>query len=83
MPLSYEQAKDQISIKIYNTRFAFLAQKYERNCLEKAAELYADSVARDAWDRACKAQFDSLQSQFLIPDVFKDNDYRKPEYQPK
>lgn len=57
MPLSYEQAKDQIAMKhnIASWR-AFESRNADKQPLiaslyKEAAELYADSVARDAWDK--------------------------------
>jgi len=77
MPLNYEQAKDQIANEEnYVTWSAFESVHFYgtikwRECNAKATELYADSVARDAWDRACAEVEREAQ------------EYIRPEYQPK
>jgi hypothetical protein len=62
---TFEEAKDQVAKQGYNTKFAFLAQIHERDCLTKAAELYATAKAAQAWEEGCEAYENLLISQNL------------------
>lgn len=81
--MTYEQAKDQIAKKAGYSNFLEGIEDRMKptnrytvtELINKSAELYADSVARDAWDRACEAAEQEIQ-KFGI-------DYIRPEYQPK
>lgn len=75
MPLNYEQAKDQIANEAgYPNFLTALKDRMEptnrytvTELINKAAELYADSVARDAWNRACEATLLKIKTTFTDP----------------
>lgn len=76
--MTFSDAKDQIAKKLYNTSYVFLANRHERNCLEQAAELYAEEKAREA--------FDAAREQIKHPDwdyVYEDFEAWKKVNQPK
>jgi hypothetical protein len=58
--MTFEEAKDQVARLVYNTKFAFLAQIHERDCLTKAAELYATAKAAQAWEEGYTAANDDM-----------------------
>lgn len=79
--MTYEQAKDQIAKKRgYQNEVSMRKYYWEHNfnfepILVEAAELYADSVARDAWQRAIE--------RFMVFNDFNPKTCDIPEYQPK
>lgn len=68
--LTFEEAKDQVAMKRHNVKFAYLMLKYDRQVMEEAAELYARSMAAQAWEEACEAQIklcaEDLPERWLI-----------------
>lgn len=82
--MTYEQAKDQIARDWGLIDFKALERQGRptENMMkfaERVAQLYADSVARDAWDRACEAMRKEIQTQH----IYSISNVPKPEYKPK
>jgi hypothetical protein len=75
--MTFEEAKDQVSRQVYNTKFVFLAQIHERDCLTKAAELYATAKAAQAWEEGYEAMKDQVNDEYRynnIPNPYKQED---------
>lgn len=91
--MTFEQAKDQIAKKhdyINWGHFSTDVYAYKEKVLswlEEAAILFADSKAREAWDRACEAQKNLCAED--LPHIYQYNlkgivkSTIKPPYQPE
>lgn len=57
---TFDQCKDEVAYRLYKTDYKYIGLAVcQVEVLEQAAELYAQEVAKDAWDRACEVMVKS------------------------
>jgi|JI9StandDraft_1071089.scaffolds.fasta_scaffold02360_25 hypothetical protein len=84
---TFDQCKDEVANKEnYVTWDAFESVHFYgtikwRECNAKAAELYAQEVAKDAWERACDEQRKLINIEFYTL-LGIHSEASKPPYQP-
>lgn len=92
---TFDQCKDEVAIKNQWKEWSDLVNWHTEKNLEieihqgfmqEVAELYAQEVAKDAWDRACEAQRNNVLKQLqqfgFVYAIEVLNTCSKPPYQP-